>query len=149
LVPHIDVKQKDTVVWVWGIMGGSLFLWEHAEGATKVKDPMEDPVIKQMGTEFLNKTIDAANAHVEPDEKSKHIHDLKTRGFSRASTIKSFSSAFIQPGDCLMLSSGHRIRHAAMKPSWYPVSVVLVMYQKLLTPIKTKSKSKKTKRGAR
>jgi hypothetical protein len=39
LVPHIDVAEKDTIVWVWGIMGGEPLSVGPREGGYQGKSP--------------------------------------------------------------------------------------------------------------
>ena len=106
-----------------------------------------------MNKEHLDEVIGKTNggwkkgsqlAPLQSSEKSSHIHNQHTpsKDHVRTPSPGDFSSAFIQPGDCLVLTSGHRIRHAAMKPSWFPVSVVAVMYQQKAVQKKREAKGR-------
>ena len=68
-------------------------------------------------------------------QKHIHRHFAKVKaGDGRKTNRKHWSSAYLQAGDVLMLSSGHQMLHAAMKSSMQPCTAVLLQYQRAMPP---------------
>ena len=134
LLPHLDVKQKDTVVTVSVIFGATLFMWEH-DGSMKSRHAAEEKAIFDMVDtgSVLDDLMDNASFG------NKHIHRHFTKvhaGDGRKTTRKNWSSAYLQAGDVLMLSSGYQMLHAAMKSSMQPCTAALLQYQQNMSPAK-------------
>ena len=127
LLPHLDVKQKDTVVTVSVLFGATLFIWEH-DGRLESRHAAEEAAIfglVDVGTELDDLMKKAGYG-------KKHIHRVwghKGKAGKPISKTK-WSSAYLQAGDVLMMSSGHLMLHAAMKSSMQPCTAVMLQYQR-------------------
>ena len=68
LLPHTDVKQKDTVVTVSVLFGATLLMWEH-DGRLKSRHAAEEAAIfglVDVGSELddLMRTADYGDSHI-------------------------------------------------------------------------------------
>ena len=133
LLPHTDVKQKDTTVSVSCLFGATLFMWEH-DGSMKGRHAAEEDGIFSLvdtGSE-LDDQLRAANFG------ARHVHrrlNAKDKGGNRLPfKSTSWSSVYLQAGDMLILSSGHLMQHSAMKSSLQPCTCIMLQYQRVLPP---------------
>ena len=104
-------------------------MWEH-DGCLEARHAAEEEAIwglVDVGSELddLMKTADYGDSH---------IHRQLGKGKKHGEKIdrNMWSSAYLQAGDVLMVSSGYLMLHAAMKSSMQPCTAVMLQYQRAI-----------------